>query len=731
MATKKHIWNFSTVGGVKRVNIEKGSDLLALDQLDQKLWTALSCPVKGLEIDTKTLKLIDGNDDDQINVADILEAVKWISGLIKNPDELLAPDENFNLDEINTDTEEGKKLLASARIILKNLNLENTNTLCVEQTSDTEKIFAETPFNGDGIITEDSSADESLKAIINTIINTISSEKDRGGKQGITTEIVNEFYLQCKAYADWLGLSENKESGILPFGYKTKEAYDAYVEVKAKIDDYFIRCNLSTYDDQTTSVLAINNGKLEDISTLNLSACMDQISDFPLAKINPTATLYLKQGLNPAWELKIESFYTLVINPLLGNIDAISQLQWENLVQTFAVYNEWISNKAGTIVETLGIDAIRVILNENKQNELLHLIEQDIALESEANSIILVDKLVRYNRDIYTLVRNFVTFYDFYSPGRKAIFQNGTLYIDQRSCDLCLTVNDLNKHNLMVSLSGMYLIYCDCKLSGSDERMTIVAALTNGDIDNLVVGRNALFYDREGRSWKATVIKIIENPISIRQAFFTPYRKVSRMIETQINKAASAQDQKVTAAAQGHVENSPKKLIDEHAEAVKTETQPAKAATPAPAPTPFDIGKFVGIFAAIGLALGAIGSVLASIMSGFLDLVWWKMPIAILGILLAISGPSMIIAYLKLRKRNLAPLLDANGWAINARAIINIPFGNTLTHLASLPEGAKVNLNDPFTNKKRPFLTTFIILLVLAAVLLFLLWKYEFIHIRF
>lgn len=728
MATKKHSWNFSTVGGVKRVNIEKGSDLLALDQLDQKLWTALSCPVKGLEIDTKTLKLIDSDDDDQINVADILEAVKWISGLIKNPDELLTPDVHFNLDEINTDTEEGKKLLASARIILKNLNLENTNTLCVEQTSDTEKIFAETPFNGDGIITEDSSKDESIKAIINTIINTISSERDRGGKQGVTADIIKEFYKQCQEYSDWLQLSENEDNGILPFGNNTKAAYAAYMEVKNKMDDYFIRCNLSIYDELTTSILNINSAKVEDISTLNLSDCMDQIADFPLAKINSKNILHLKHGINPAWESKIENFCSHVLNPLLGEIDVISQQQWENMVDFFAAYNHWISTKAGIIVESLGIIEVRNILKEYKQTELLRLVDQDMALESEANSIILVDKLVRYHRDIYTLIRNFVTFYDFYSPGRKAIFQNGTLYIDQRSCDLCLTVNDLNKHNLMVSLSGMFLIYCDCRLSGSNEHMTIVAALTNGDIDNLVVGRNALFYDCEGRSWKATVIKIIENPISIRQAFFTPYRKVSRMIETQINKAASAEDQKVTAAAQGHVENASGKMIDEHAEAVKKENQTNK---PVPAPTPFDIGKFVGIFAAIGLALGAIGSVLASIFSGFLDLVWWKMPIAILGIILAISGPSMIIAYLKLRKRNLAPLLDANGWAINARAIINIPFGNTLTHLASLPEGAKVNLNDPFTNKKRPFLATLSILIIVAAAVLFLLWKYEFIHIRF
>ena len=38
----------------------------------------------------------------------------------------------------------------------------------------------------------------------------------------------------------------------------------------------------------------------------------------------------------------------------------------------------------------------------------------------------------------------------------------------------------------------------------------------------------------------------------------------------------------------------------------------------------------------------------------------------------------MAIAWLKLRKRNLGPILDANGWAVNAKARMNVPFGGAL-----------------------------------------------------
>jgi hypothetical protein len=96
------------------------------------------------------------------------------------------------------------------------------------------------------------------------------------------------------------------------------------------------------------------------------------------------------------------------------------------------------------------------------------------------------------------------------------------------------------------------------------------------------------------------------------------------------------------------------------------------------------------------------------------------MPVGALGLLLAISGPSMLIAWLKLRQRNVGPILDANGWSVNALAKINIPFGSALTKVAALPRGARRQLRDPFAQKRRPWglYLTLLVLLVLAV-----LWR--------
>ncbi len=717
-----HVWNFSRVGGVNRVNLESGKDLVHLDSLDQKLWTALSCPVYGLEIDSKTLELIDTDKDERIRVPEVVAAVKWLTSLIKDPDELVNEHSSLELGSINDSTEEGKTLLESARQILKNLGKPDAGSLSVEETSDTVKIFADTKFNGDGIITENSADDENLKKLIASIISCMGSATDRSGKEGISINHINDFYQNCEDYSSWYARAETDRKKILPFEDDTTKAYDALLAVKGKIEDYFLRCKLSVYDPGSTEVLNPLKSGYEGITSKDLSSCIGEIASFPLSAIDPDKTLAFSRGINPAWEKPIELFKSLVVHHFYPGKESLTKEELDTICSKFDDYTAWQSEKKGASVEKLGLTMIREINSGNSKEKLYSLISQDKALESNANNIFLVDKLVRYYRDLFKLLRNYVTFYDFYSPDEESIFQAGKLYFDQRCCELCMIVRDLGKHNTLARTSGLFLAYCECTLKKGNEKMLIVAAFTDGDFDNIDVGRNGIFYDRKGRDWDATIVKIVDNPISIRQAFWSPYRKVSKFINNQVEKFASAKEKEVDTVVQTGVEKTAGKVDT----GLKTsvETAPVAAGASA-APVPFDIGKFVGIFAALSLALGAIGSVLMSVFTGFFSLTWWKMPLALIGIMLVISGPSMLIAWLKLRKRNLAPLLDANGWAVNARATINITFGATLTHLAKLPLNSKLNLVDPFAKKKNPWIPLFIIFLAISTIA-YLLWHFGF-----
>jgi hypothetical protein len=127
----------------------------------------------------------------------------------------------------------------------------------------------------------------------------------------------------------------------------------------------------------------------------------------------------------------------------------------------------------------------------------------------------------------------------------------------------------------------------------------------------------------------------------------------------------------------------------------------------------------VGIIAALGVGVGAMATILGAFVSGFIGLEpWWAKLAAVGGVVLIISGPSVLIAWLKLRQRTLGPLLDATGWAINGRIRVNLPLGTALTDVADLPRGARRSLDDPFEDgraRQRQRVMVLLVVLALAA----------------
>ena len=678
-ATSSHRWRFFRAGGFDQVKLETGADLARVDQLDQKLWVALACPITGLEFDAQTLALIDTDKDGRIRAPEFIAAAQWAAGLLKNPDDLVKSSPMLPLSAINDATPAGKELLSSARQILINLGKKDAAAITLEDTADTAKIFAQTNFNGDGIVPVESAPDDATKSVITDIMACLGTENDRSGKPGVNQAGVDRFFAEAQAYVDWWKKAEG-DKNILPLGEATAAAFAAIKTVKAKVDDYFARCLLAAFDARAVAALNREEKEFLAFAAKDLTVNAAEIAGLPLARIEANKPLPLAEGVNPAWKEALSTLNTAAVKPLLGERTTLNEPDWTALNARLVAFENWSAGKVGVAVERLGLKRLREILAGPAKEKINNLIVQDKALEPEANAIDSVDKLIRFHHHLYLLGTNFVNFKDFYSRRRPAIFQAGRLYMDQRSCDLCLPVEDAGKHALMAGLAGVYLAYCDCQRKGTGEKRQIVAAFTNGGSDNLMVGRNGIFYDRRGRDWDATITKIIENPISIRQAFWLPYKKFLRFIEQQVAKRAATADAAASAKLEGAV--------------------PPAAAAPKPAePKKFDLALVTGMT----VAATALSATVIAVVGMILGLKWWQYPLLIIGIMLLISGPSMIIAYLTLRKRNLGPILDANGWAVNAPAKINVPFGRSLTAVAKLPPGSQRDLVDPFAEKRKPW----------------------------
>ena len=616
-------WKFSTVGGVTRVNIETGADIAHLDELDQKLWTVLSCPVKGLEFDERTLTMMDSDKDGKIRVDEVVAASKWLRNVLTDMDYLVEGSDSIDFAAINGDTDEGKQVLEAARLILGKLGLDKTS-ISLADVNDYIAVYEE----------------------------------------------------KCKSEYNATAADPYEP----PYGEKSDDAEAAVNAVRTKVADYFMRCKLAQFDEDALPALDVQVDKIAAISGTNLGDSMSEISGYPLARPRKDALLPLGEGINPAWQAAIATVKGLV----LAGKESVSESEWNEIVAKVDAYTAW--KAAG---ETAMNDAIG---------------EQ---LAAHAAAIEPVEKLLRYCRDYVTLLHNYIVFKDFYRRNDEspAVFQAGKLYIDQRCCDLCVKVSDMGKSTATAGKSGMYLIYCHCTAKNGGAQMDIVAALTDGEVGGLHEGKNAIFYDRSGQDWDATVTKIVDNPISVRQAFWSPYRKFGNWVTEKITKSASEKESKQFDEMTSKADSASTDLTAKASEGAAKEGAEKKAAAP------FDIAKFAGIFAAIGLAVSALGVALAS-LGKFAFATWYNLLILIAAVVILISGPSMLLAWLKLRKRNLGPVLNANGWAINSDVKVNTTFGKTLTSMAKYP---KVLGKDPFADKKMAWWKKCLIWLVVLA----------------
>ncbi|NUF26449.1 hypothetical protein GA0061081_103240 [Gilliamella bombicola] len=670
-----HMWTFQRVGGLDQVVFKNANDIINLPDLDPKLWVALSCPTTGLDFDERTLELLDSDKDGRIRIPDILDAISWTQDKITSFDSILNSSETLSLSQINTSTPQGKKLSITAHSILASLNKNNVNYLTQDDVQQSIKINASKLYNGDLIFPVSSELSPDMQTFIQTAINTTGAQKDMSGQDGIDLNIATTFVDNLKTWLQWQTQISKTPT---PFGENSAETWKLIQQLKPKIDDYFLRVELAQYAPQAQTALNVDEKYI--VPTQNGLLSDDALAQLPLSKIDTTNALDLVNGLNPLWKAKVNRLKTLIA-PALANPDLLTEQEWQNIQHSLKTYTTLISTKPeitkikveiapSASIEDIPSNTIAHLANSELLNEFTQMVEQDNKTPISSSDVLVLEKLVLFHKHLYRLLVNFVSFADFFSLKTRAAFQLGKLYIDGRCATLCVAVDNIAKHATMANYSELCLLYCECTRHG--QKQLIAAAMTAGKGDLLIEGRNGVFIDNDGNDWDANVVKIITKPISIQQAIWAPYQRMGRVITEQINKWASSKDADVAKSSEQALQNPANK---------------------------FDIGKSVGIFAAIGLAIGAIGTALATLFQAIFALAWWQLPLVFIGLFLIISGPSVILAWLKLRRRTLGPLLEASGWAINGQVKINLMLGSLLTSKAELPANAKRNLRDPMKQR--------------------------------
>lgn len=703
---KGHSWTFQRIGGLDQVTLETSDDIAHLPELDPKLWVALSCPASGLEFNQTTLALLDQDNDKRIRIPEVNAAIEWLKPRLKQLNTITECNDFLSLTAINTQTPEGKKLYTTAKSILSSLD-KHDKTISEADLTCSKAMMVNSLFNGDGVLPALPQFGDDIVNFINDALRVMGGVNDLSGSPGINITIAEAFVTSL---TNWLNWRQSLGNTLTPFNKNTSEVWQLVRNLKDKIDDYFMRTQLASYAPQAETVLNVDekfivpteNGLLDDAT----------LAALPLSRIEANKSLNLKVGLNPIWQSQVAEFSKLV-KPFLAHADKLTLQEWHHIQAVLGPYAEAAKSKPTPIavtvtlkptstIDALGEKRVVAILKNNIVSEFTKLAEKDSTTPAVAADVAEVHRLIVYNQHLYRLLLNFSSFHDFFDLDRTAAFQAGKLYIDGRCCSLCILVKDITQHMVLANYSELFLLYCQCTRknptgNNDQDNLNIVAAMTAGDANFLLVGRNGVFIDNEGNDWDATVVNIIVKPISIRQAVLSPYQRLGRFITQQINKWASSKSTAVTNSA--------------------TQNLQTAANPPANAnPPKFDLGRSMGIFAAIGLALGALGTAVATILRSLLQLAWWQLPLVFVGIFLLISGPSVIMAWLKLRQRTLGPLLEASGWAINGKVKINFLLGSQLTSRAVLPENASLQFFDS-TKKRRVVLWLIFWLALLLGVI--------------
>ena len=658
-------WKFFKSARCVQVKLETGADLAALAELDEKLWTVVSAATDGLQFDPATLKLLDADGDGRIRVPEVRAAVAWMKGRFKNLDFLFNRKAEIALADLDESTADGKALLQSFKSILARAGRAEAATISLDDVTGTTALFNAQPFNGDGVVTPKSTADAALADAVAKILAAEGGVADRGGDDGIDQAKADAFFADAAAYLAWKGAEE--KASVLGAG--TAAAYAAFAAVEQMIDTYFT-----------------------------------PPEDLPLVAEDPTPSVPLTAGVNPRWLGKFRAFAKDAAAPVLGvaEVSEITRDEWAAIKAKLAPYGAWLAAKAGASVEVLGVDALAALVKGGTvQAQVNDLIAKDKALADEYARLVDCARALRYAAHLATWLCNYVNQANLYDPDRDSVFRTGRLVIDGRECRLCFHVANEAAHAALAEKSKCCLLYVKLSRKATGEAREVCAVVTAGSTASLYAGRNGLFYDCNGNDWDAVVSKVVEAQVSLKEAFWAPWAKIAGTISEQCKKfLSSKQDAAV-------------------AKVGTTVTTAATAPAPAPAAAP-NGAAIASSVAALGVGVGMAGAACAGLIGLVAGLPTWKIIAGVVSIVLLVSLPSVILAWFKLRARDLGAILNACGWAVNRPLSFSLGLARTFTRPAAMPLGAAVG-RDPYAS--HTFLKIVLALLVLAAVAAGVCWK--------
>ncbi len=482
---------------------------------------------------------------------------------------------------------------------------------------------------------------------------------------------------------DWrkqVQLRDDQPNPIKPVGEQTAEAFELFRSLRAKLDQYFAQCRAVAFDSSVAAKLGVPGGPYDLNDPRGVEAMLKAA---PLAEptADPDPALAWDEPINPAYAQQIHALRRTIVQPLLGPTSRpLSLSQWEQIKQRFAPYENWLAGKPTELLDGYA-DAQ---LQELTRTQALDRVRELIARSSETALVLdnlrLVEKVMLYQNLLMRFANNYVSFPELYRRGETALFDMGNLIMDGRRFNLAVRVHDRAEHARIAQTSNICVLYV--QISGQNiTPYEVAVAVTSGGQGNLCVGKRGIFNDVANRELDARVVQVIANPISLGEAMLAPFRRLGAAVVGKIESIGSAAEKKLDQAGG--------QMVTEVQTAAQRTPQPTDQQPSAPpSATPVSGGNFGGLMAGGGIAIAALGSSFAFITKTLAGLNPSTIFIGLGAAIGAVILPTTIIAFFRLRRRDLSAILEGSGWAINLRMRLSYRQSRYFTERPAYPRGA-------------------------------------------
>ena len=496
--------------------------------------------------------------------------------------------------------------------------------------------------------------DSETTQLIRDVIATVGGETDASGEVGVTRVQLEQFRDAVNAYLAWREKGEAVDASgkvtVKPYGEQTAQMVAVWSKHANLVDHFFALCRAVRFDPRTSERVGCPQPVLESLDLSlpdDVNACLKRS---PLATPRSDDLLPLTAAeLNPLYVAWIDQLKQAVLIPVLGEVgDALDIEEWRRVKLALKPYVDYVGTQKGALVQELSDSQLRQYQESSAYDAVHKLIEADKAVSDMLKGIREVERLVLYHQHLLRLANNFVSFSELYHPPIRAMFEEGCALLDGRWFDLALRVNDINQHSAIAKSSNIFTFYLEVSHKATDQKFVVAVPATSGSKGNLGVGKRGVFFDWKDREYDAIVVKVIDNPISLREALVAPFTRLWAFILGKIEAMSGSLEKQLQTSTDALMKEPPK-------------------AAPAAAPAGGIAGGPAGMLIGLSVSAAAIGSAFAFITKTFAGLSSGQLVAGVFGAAAVVAIPVSLIAVLKLRRQDLSALLEGCGWSINAR----------------------------------------------------------------